>query len=187
MCHGHEETGESEGLTSISKSATALTANTTTHDGSCGELLPLSWRHHKCSGSCLQAARCADQCARWHLQPGERPGIVTSDRQPKTPVVHSDAQDKEDRAPAKQACASRGCPHMAGTQAHRLEQYVTRRHAEHFFSRPFHSPVSEPHSAHMCTCLWRAMAGAGCKRCSGTGTWRRINRTGSTSMAMLRE
>ena len=61
------EFGVEGNLTSISKSATALTANTTAHDGSCGELLPLSWRHHRCSGSCLQAARCADQCARWHL------------------------------------------------------------------------------------------------------------------------
>lgn len=48
---------------------------------------------------------------------------------------------------------------------------MTRRHAEHFFSRPFHSPVSEPHSAHMWTCLWRAMAGFAANNAGLPITW----------------
>lgn len=35
------------------------------------------------------------------------------------------------------------------------EQYVTLRQALHFLRRPFHSPVSEPHSAQWCTCADR--------------------------------
>lgn len=48
--------------------ASAATSSTTIGPGSCGLLQPDSWRHHTCSGSCLQAVRCAAQCARWHLR-----------------------------------------------------------------------------------------------------------------------